>query len=295
MVHSTCWSHVVHIHGEEIRSIFKTANSSVASMKAALTKAPQRRAELLDEFERHGFTRKLPPTPVITRWGTWLEAVQFHFQHLDAEFAWIEAIENESEAVAKLKVLQDYKDLRKQLQKVSDICPTITTAIQTLQKNGLPASDVWLTLKTVQGVLEEVSDFAPGKLDLYMSKKHPARAFWNEVQYSDPRKASQFVGSTETVPKSLSLVCNGHIPQAKLLKYKNIRAAVTFDSFFCPFRFSKTYAWEMLSLSSAALKGLSFPSSSAQVKRSFSSLTRILTPLRTSLTEENLAFLATYN
>ena len=290
MIHSTCWSHILHLVGEEIRSKLKLADSYIASMKAALTKAPARRNELLDKFEAHGLQRKLPPVPVITRWGTWLEAGNFHFQHLNAELEFIESIENDSAAVDNLKDLGKEENLKLQLQKIAEICPTITTAIKTLEQNSLPASDVWLTLKTVQGALEEVFDSPPQKLNLYMYSNHPSKTSWEGVQYFDPRKASQFVGGTETIPASLSFVCPREVTEVELRKYKEIRNAEVFDRSFCPYKFWQKYSREMPYLSSAALKALCFPPSSAEVERSFSAMKRILTPQRTSLTEENLAF-----
>ncbi|ODM87887.1 hypothetical protein Ocin01_18795 [Orchesella cincta] len=52
MIHSTCWSHMLHL-------------------------APSRREELFRCLEAKGYRRKLPPTPVITRWCTWLEQIFF--------------------------------------------------------------------------------------------------------------------------------------------------------------------------------------------------------------------------
>ena len=271
--------------------MFMTADAFIASMKAALTKAPHRTAQLLDTFQQHGLPRTLPPSPVITRWGTWLEAGHFHFQHIDAELAWIAAAENNSAAVDKLKRLRSKSEFREQLQKISSICPTITSTMKTMEKHGLPASDVWLHRKTVQGALEENFDPVPQKLNLYMTKKYPAKDFWREVQYFDPRKADQFVSvSIESIPPSLAVFCTEEVTQAELIKYREIRNSYKYDSTFCPFKFWKSYAREMPGLSAVALKALSIPPSSADVERSFSSYKRIVTPLRSSVTEENVAF-----
>ena len=90
------------------------------------------------------------------------------------------------------------------------------------------------------------------------------------------------------IPKALASVC-GQIPQLELLKYKEIRNAFTFDKHFSPFAFWQTYARVMPQLSAAALQALAFPSSIAQVERSFSLLRRVLTPVRSHMSEENLA------
>ena len=268
----------------------KNADAYIAAVKSALVKAPLRRAELLDTFEQHGFARALPPVPVITRWGTWLEAGSFHYSHLEAEFAWIDGTETDSTAVKKLQELSKMEEVKQELQKISEICPVITSTIKALQQNSLPSSDVWLLLHTVQGALEEAFESPPGKLKLYTTSKHPALEFWNNVQYLDPRKASLFVEeNSESIPGSISCMLSTEIPQLELIKYKEIRRTASFDKNFCPFKFWQSFSREMPLLSSAALMALSIPSSSAEVERSFSSLKRILTPLRSSLTEENLA------
>ncbi|CAL8112038.1 unnamed protein product [Orchesella dallaii] len=78
-----------------------------------LIKAPSRREELLDRVEANGFSRTLPPVPVITRWCTWLEAGSFHHQHLQAETYFIKETQDNSAIIHKLKKLCGKEDLKR--------------------------------------------------------------------------------------------------------------------------------------------------------------------------------------
>jgi len=56
----------------------------------------------------------------------------------------------------------------------------------------------------VLGLTKEVFGTESDKLKFYLDAKHPALAFWQEVQYLDPRIASQFQNfDEEGLPPSL--------------------------------------------------------------------------------------------
>lgn len=290
MIHSTCWSHVLHLVSEEIRGKMKKADAYISSIKSVLVKAPSRREELLDVMEAKGFTRTLPPVPVITRWCTWLEAGSFHYQHLSAETEWIEETLDNSAIMHKLKKMCCKDDLKEQLYKIHQVCPGISSSIKILEKRDLPASDVWLLLQTVLDLTNEVLGQESEKLNAYMEGRHPAITFWNDVQYFDPRKANQFVGSNgmEKLPPSLLRIAKNPIDIQEIRKYKTLRDSQNYCNQFCPFSFWKKFSREMPELSELALIALSIPASSSEVERSFSLLRRILTAQRSRFTEENL-------
>lgn len=73
IVHVTCISHLYHNCAEKIRSNYKDVDFLIASMKALVNKNETRK----DLFASLGAI----PTPIITRWGTWLEAVQYYYNN----------------------------------------------------------------------------------------------------------------------------------------------------------------------------------------------------------------------
>ncbi|ODM91395.1 hypothetical protein Ocin01_15283 [Orchesella cincta] len=139
MIHSTCWSHILHLVSEEIRGKVKLADKYISSFKSVLVKAPSRREELFDALEAKGYRRKLPPTPVIT---------------------------HNSAMIHTLKKICGKVELKEQLYKIHGVCAGIASAIKTLEKRDLPSCDVWLLLQNVldltQDVLGRKSFIEPG-------------------------------------------------------------------------------------------------------------------------------------
>lgn len=290
MIHSTCWSHILHLVSEEIRGQMKKADLYISAFKSVLVKAPSRRDELLDVFEDHGHSRTLPPVPVITRWCTWLEAASFHYKHLEAEATWVEATQDNSAVMHKLKKLCRKDDVKGQLEKLDQVCTGISSSIKILEKRHIPASDVWLLLQTVLDLTNNVLGKESEKLNAYLEGRHPAISFWHDVQYFDPRKADQFVDSSghETLPVTLKSMSLSEIGIHEIYKYKTLRQARPFSTDFCVFNFWKQFTREMPELSKLAITALCIPASSAEVERSFSTVRRILTAQRNRFTEENL-------
>lgn len=71
LVHVTCLAHGLHRVAEEIRSNYENVDILISCGKKIFSKAPSR-VILFKEKLPHV---PLPPQPVITRWRTWLDAV----------------------------------------------------------------------------------------------------------------------------------------------------------------------------------------------------------------------------
>lgn len=70
MVHVTCAAHGLHRVAELVRTSFNDVNKLISNVKKTFTNAPRRK--LLFQTMFSGIP--LPPRPVITRWGTWIQA-----------------------------------------------------------------------------------------------------------------------------------------------------------------------------------------------------------------------------
>lgn len=77
LLHVTCANHALHRLCENIRKRFRTVNELISLAKSVFLKCPAR-SQLLKDFSPN-----LPPipSPVITRWGTWLRAAEFYATH----------------------------------------------------------------------------------------------------------------------------------------------------------------------------------------------------------------------
>ena len=71
LFHVVCVAHLLHNCAEKFRNKYKNTDLLISSLKAATVKNPSRR----NLFHEIG----TPPQPVITRWGTWLDAAVNYF------------------------------------------------------------------------------------------------------------------------------------------------------------------------------------------------------------------------
>ena len=60
------------------KCMYDDVNDLISSVKAIFKKVPRRIALYHEKC-----SLPLPPNPVVTRWGTWLEAVSFYANHFD--------------------------------------------------------------------------------------------------------------------------------------------------------------------------------------------------------------------
>lgn len=74
LLHVTCVSHLLHNCAEKVRAKFTNVDNLIAKIKAAIVKNNNRK----NQFRGIG----IPPTPVITRWGSWLKAAIYYADNL---------------------------------------------------------------------------------------------------------------------------------------------------------------------------------------------------------------------
>ncbi|XP_028967556.1 uncharacterized protein LOC114828271 [Galendromus occidentalis] len=79
MVHATCAAHAVHQLAEEIRTIFPDVDKLVSNGKKIFLRSAAR----VSIFREIAPGVPLPPQPVLTRWGTWLNAAVYYADHFD--------------------------------------------------------------------------------------------------------------------------------------------------------------------------------------------------------------------
>ena len=70
MIHVTCLAHALHRVAEEVRGSYPEVDKLIANGKKIFIKSPLR----VQKFKEEAPTLPLPPQPILTRWGTWLDA-----------------------------------------------------------------------------------------------------------------------------------------------------------------------------------------------------------------------------
>ena len=97
LIHVTFLGHGLNRVAEKVRDMFPNVNKLVNNIKKIFLKAPSR-VEVYREIMQD---IPLPPEPVLTRWGTWLEAVVFNASHFEGLKSVITRLDPDSSASIK--------------------------------------------------------------------------------------------------------------------------------------------------------------------------------------------------
>ena len=79
MIHIVCVMHGLHNVADKVRLNFPVVDKFILHAKKLFRKSPKNR----QYFKNYAPALKPPPRPVITRWGTWLEAVYYYTENLE--------------------------------------------------------------------------------------------------------------------------------------------------------------------------------------------------------------------
>jgi hypothetical protein len=76
-IHVTCLAHGLHRVTEEVRNQYKTVDQLVSNVKKSFLKAPSR----IQTLKSIPPDIPLPPQPILTRWGTWIDVILYYCKH----------------------------------------------------------------------------------------------------------------------------------------------------------------------------------------------------------------------
>ena len=85
---------------EKIREVFPDINKLINNGKKIFLKAPHRVSVYRDKMDC-----PLPPEPVITRWGTWLDATLFYSDNFSKYKEVVAELEQDAQSVTKVKAI----------------------------------------------------------------------------------------------------------------------------------------------------------------------------------------------
>jgi hypothetical protein len=80
VVHVTCLAHTLHRVGHEIRGSYPVVDKLISNVKKVFIKAPLR----VQQFKQEAPSLPLPPHPVLTHWGMWLDAALYYCENCTA-------------------------------------------------------------------------------------------------------------------------------------------------------------------------------------------------------------------
>lgn len=128
----------MHRVAEEIRIHFPNADELINNVKKVFLKAPSR----VQIFKTMAPDVPLPPRPVLTRWGTWLNASMYYCDHFELIKEIIDQLDGEDAvAVSKAQNLFSIVNLKHNLVYIKANCSTLATSITQSETSGVPMID----------------------------------------------------------------------------------------------------------------------------------------------------------
>ncbi|PSN31351.1 hypothetical protein C0J52_25994 [Blattella germanica] len=153
MVHITCLAYGLHRVAEDVRSYFPQVDALISNVKKILVKSPSRR----EHFKALAPGIPLPPQPIITRWGTWLEACFYFCEHFQTVKSFVNSLSTE-DARAIRTAQEVFKDdeMEGKLAYIKTNFGSLPSAIDRLQERGIALGKSIALVKDVQEKLDSV-------------------------------------------------------------------------------------------------------------------------------------------
>jgi hypothetical protein len=101
LIHVTCVVHALHRVCEIIRVLYPNVDKLVANGKKIFMKSPAR----IEHFKNKIPDTPLPPTPVITWWGSWLDATVHYAENFEIFCSVVNEFDGDD--TSSTKILQD--------------------------------------------------------------------------------------------------------------------------------------------------------------------------------------------
>lgn len=165
MIHVTCLAHALNRVAEQIRAEYLDVDMLISNVKKIFLKAPNRVKLLKEKFPNI----PVPPEPVITRWGTWLEAASYYAKYFE-EIKTVVRLLSSSDALSIrcAKSVLEKDNLKTDLNYIDEYYKIIRISLQALQKSNLSLTESlhifdearivlsWCSSETIKTKLENV-------------------------------------------------------------------------------------------------------------------------------------------
>jgi hypothetical protein len=157
LIHYTCLAHRLNRVAEEIRNHFPNVNTLISSVKKIFLKAPLR----VQRYKEKMPNIPLPPEPVLTRWGTWLNATVFYAEHFQPiKELILEFEQNHNSSIIKCQSILKTTTLQSELAFIKANYDFVSKTITNLEVECLPLHE---SIKIITNFEEKICK-VPGKI-----------------------------------------------------------------------------------------------------------------------------------
>lgn len=153
ILHHTCTAHALHRVAEFIREEFPNVNELISSTKKIFLKAPTR----ISLYKQKCPSLPLPPSPVVTRWGTWLEACSFYFNNLENVANVVNALEEDAQSIIKCKTILNDSSLKNNLNFIHEHFSNLPKHIEYFEMQAIKLEDGIKSLDNILNNFKQIS------------------------------------------------------------------------------------------------------------------------------------------
>lgn len=153
MIHTTCLAHGLHRVAETVRTLNPKVDKIIANIKKIFKKAPSRVQTFMDTAP----FLQLPPEPVLTRWGTWIEAALYYCDNFEIVKSIVNSF-NKDDAIS-IETAQKYiehQHIQTQLVFIKSNFSFLPNAITCLEKQGLSLANAISIVEDTKIKLTEI-------------------------------------------------------------------------------------------------------------------------------------------
>lgn len=139
LLHITCLAHLLHNCAIRIKSFYKDVDSVIASLKA-LTIKNKATSSLFAEIGK-------PPNVIITRWSSWLRAINYYCDHLPKIKEIVSQLQNDGILAKNAKKSLESKNLLEDLVQIKSCYMVLVKLLDGLEKSKYDAKSAYEAVK----------------------------------------------------------------------------------------------------------------------------------------------------
>ena len=153
MVQVTCLALALHRVAELVRTSYPDVNRLICSAKNIFIEAPQR----VQKFKEDNPEIPLPLTPVVTRWGTWLQAASYYCKYYEEIYSVVMSFdESEAESIRECQNLMENIEMKISLSMIDVSFTIITSTINKLEARGAAIPNVIKYIRKIDTALNQL-------------------------------------------------------------------------------------------------------------------------------------------
>lgn len=155
LLHVTCKIHALHLVAQTIPTCYPVVNSLIANTKTVFLKSPKRTRlfhKLCPDIPE-------PPEPIVTRWGTWLQAAFYYYKYFDQVKNVILKLDKaEAAAIKKCQEIFQDNQVKIDLETIHNNYVGLAEGIEKLQDVSMSLVDSLQIVDDVHAQLSAVED-----------------------------------------------------------------------------------------------------------------------------------------